>query len=98
MATAAMTAAYPVPGVYPGRAGRSFVSVGAGKPTLHGLDLDFTLVQRCLNGDATVWEELVRVHTRRVYGLCYRFTHSEADAQDLTQEIFLRVFRSLTSY
>jgi RNA polymerase sigma-70 factor (ECF subfamily) len=99
MATAAMTAAYPVPGTYPGRSGRSgFVSVGAGKPTSHGLDLDYTLVQRCLSGDAAGWEELVRVHTRRVYGLCYRFTSSEAEAQDLTQEIFLRVFRSLKSY
>ena len=100
MATAAMTAAYPVPGTsYPGRFGSSgFVSVGAGKPTSHGLDLDYTLVQRCLSGDAAGWEELVRVHTRRVYGLCYRFTSSEAEAQDLTQEIFLRVFRSLKSY
>src|SRR5882762_5979078 len=100
MATAAMTAAYPVPGTsYPGRFGSSgFVSVGAGKPTSHGLDLDYTLVQRCLSGDAAGWEELVRVHTRRVYGLCYRFTGSDAEAQDLTQEIFLRVFRSLKSY
>jgi RNA polymerase sigma-70 factor (ECF subfamily) len=99
MATAAMTAAYPVPGVsYPGKAGRSFMSVGAGKPTSHGLDQDYTLVERCLSGDAAGWEELVRVHTRRVYGLCYRFTNSEGEAQDLTQEIFLRVFRSLKSY
>jgi len=99
MATAAMTAAYPMPGAsYPGKVGRSFMSVGAGKPTSHGLDQDYTLVERCLSGDATGWEELVRVHTRRVYGLCYRFTSSESEAQDLTQEIFLRVFRSLKSY
>jgi RNA polymerase sigma-70 factor (ECF subfamily) len=62
------------------------------------LDLDFTLVERCLSGDATGWEELVRLHTRRVYGLCYRFTGSDTEAQDLTQDIFLRVFRSLKSY
>ena len=99
MATAAMTAAYPVLGAsYPGNVGRRFMSVGAGKPTSHGLDQDYTLVERCLSGDATGWEELVRLHTRRVYGLCYRFTSSEAEAQDLTQEIFLRVFRSLKSY
>ena len=55
-------------------------------------------MQRCLNGDATGWEELVRLHTRRVYGLCYRFTTSDAEAQDLTQDIFLRVFRTLKSY
>jgi len=62
------------------------------------LDQDFTLVQRCLSGDATGWEELVRLHTRRVYALCYRFTGRDAEAQDLTQEVFLRVFRTLGSY
>jgi RNA polymerase sigma-70 factor (ECF subfamily) len=41
---------------------------------------------------------LVRNHTRRVYGFCYRFTGKESEAQDLTQEVFLRVFRSLKSY
>ena len=55
-------------------------------------------MQRCLSGDATGWEELVRLHTRRVYGLCYRFTTSDAEAQDLTQDVFLRVFRTLKSY
>src|SRR4051812_5495835 len=39
-----------------------------------GLDLDSTLVARCLSGEDAAWEELVRQHTRRVYGLCYRFT------------------------
>src|SRR5690349_21904445 len=62
------------------------------------LDQDTSLVERCVSGDTAGWEELVRVHTRRVYGLCYRFTGSDAEAQDLTQEIFLRVFRSLKSY
>src|SRR6267142_5559212 len=97
MATAAMTAVYPAPGAsYPGSAGRGVLTArGGGKP---GLDLDFTLVERCLSGDATGWEELVRLHTRRVYGLCYRFTGSDSEAQDLTQDVFLRVFRSLKSY
>src|SRR3989442_12269530 len=97
MATAAMTAVFPAPGAsYPGNVGRGVLTArGCGKP---GLDLDFTLVERCLSGDATGWEELVRLHTRRVYGLCYRFTGSDAEAQDLTQDIFLRVFRSLKSY
>ena len=98
MATAAITAAYPAPGAsYPGREGSNLFAAG-GRGASHGLDLDFTLVQRCLSGDAAGWEELVRLHTRRVYGLCYRFTGSDAEAQDLTQEIFLRVFRSLKSY
>jgi RNA polymerase sigma-70 factor (ECF subfamily) len=100
MATAAMTAVFPAPGAsYPGRAERNvFAAGGRGKPTSHGLDLEYTLVERCLSGDATGWEELVRLHTRRVYALCYRFTNSDAEAQDLTQEIFLRIFRTLKSY
>lgn len=62
------------------------------------LDPDFSIVERCLSGDAAAWEELVRAHTRRVYGLCYRFTGKESEAQDLTQEVFLRVFRALSSF
>ena len=62
------------------------------------LDSDASLVQRCLSGDDTAWEELIRVYTRRVYGLCYRFTGKDAEAQDLTQEVFLRVFRTLKTF
>src|SRR5262245_26677939 len=62
------------------------------------LDPDLNLVERCLNGDEAAWETLVRSHTRRVYGFCYRFTGKDSEAQDLTQEVFLRVFRSLKSY
>jgi len=40
----------------------------------------------------------VKTHTRRVYSICLRFTGSEGEAQDLTQEVFLRVFKSLRSF
>jgi RNA polymerase sigma-70 factor (ECF subfamily) len=56
------------------------------------------LVRRCLAGDATAWEEIVRLHNRRIYNLCYRFTSSPDDAQDLTQEVFIKVYRTLASY
>jgi RNA polymerase sigma-70 factor (ECF subfamily) len=62
------------------------------------LDVDSQIVERCLNGEEAAWEELVRLHTRRVYAICYRFTNSDLEAQDLTQEVFLRVFRSLKSF
>ena len=62
------------------------------------LDLDHSLVERCLSGDETAWEDLVRTHTRRVYGLCYRFTGKDGEAQDLTQEVFLRVYRTLKTF
>jgi RNA polymerase sigma factor (sigma-70 family) len=44
------------------------------------------------------WEEVVRDHSARVYRLAYRLTGNKADAEDLTQETFIRVFRSLHSY
>jgi RNA polymerase sigma-70 factor (ECF subfamily) len=62
------------------------------------LDPDSSLVARCLRGDETAWEELVRLNTRKVYGLCYRFTGSGSEAQDLTQEVFLRVFRTIRTF
>lgn len=62
------------------------------------LDLDSSLVERCLAGEETAWEDLVRTHTRRVYSLCYRFTGKDSEAQDLTQEVFLRLFRTLKSF
>lgn len=56
------------------------------------------LVRRCLAGDSSAWEDIVRLHNRRIYSLCYRFTSSQDDAQDLTQDVFIRVYRTLASY
>ena len=56
------------------------------------------LVRRCLAGDSSAWEEIVRLHNRRIYNLCYRFTNSAEDAQDLAQDVFVRVYRTLSSY
>ncbi len=44
------------------------------------------------------WEEIVRTHSARVYRLAYRLTGNKHDAEDLTQEVFVRVFRSLNTY
>ena len=44
------------------------------------------------------WDEVVREHADRVYRLAYRLTGNQHDAEDLTQETFIRVFRSLASY
>src|SRR5579864_2475521 len=62
------------------------------------LDADAQLVERCLSGQDAAWEELVKLHSRRVYSICYRFTSSDAEAQDLTQDVFLRVFKNLKSF
>jgi RNA polymerase sigma-70 factor (ECF subfamily) len=56
------------------------------------------LVRRCLAGDAAAWEEIVRLHNRRIYNFCYRFTNSPDSAEDLTQEVFIKVYRTLASY
>ncbi len=69
-----------------------------GRPTVSDLQLDARLVERCLQGDEGAWEDLVKTHTRRVYAICYRFTGKESEAQDLTQDVFLRVFKSVKSF
>jgi RNA polymerase sigma-70 factor, ECF subfamily len=56
------------------------------------------LVRRCLAGESVAWEEIVRLYNRRIYNLCYRFTNSPDNAEDLTQEVFIRVYRTLVTY
>jgi len=56
------------------------------------------LVRRCLAGDALAWEEIVQRYHRRIYNICYRFAGSPDDAQDLTQEVFIKMYRTLNSY
>lgn len=53
------------------------------------------LVRRCLNGDANAIAALVQSFHGDVFGLCVRLLHHRHDAEDVTQEVFLRVFRSL---
>lgn len=74
------------------------VGWGTEVPKERVLDADSSLVDRCLSGDETAWEDLVRQHSRRVYSMCYRFTGSEGEAQDIAQDVFLRVFQSLRSF
>jgi RNA polymerase sigma factor (sigma-70 family) len=62
------------------------------------LESDAQLVQRCLRGEGPAWESLIQRHARRVYNLCYRFTGNSAESDDLSQEVFLRIYRTLGSY
>ncbi len=79
-----------------GEAASPALSVSGGRNLIESLDQ--SLVSRCLGGDEAAWEELVRQHTRQVYGLCFRFTNSTQEAQDLTQEVFLRVFKTIKTF
>jgi RNA polymerase sigma-70 factor (ECF subfamily) len=56
------------------------------------------LVRRCVSGDAAAWEEIVQRYHRRIYNICYRFAGSGDDAEDLTQEVFIKMYRTLNSY
>ena len=56
------------------------------------------LVRRCRAGDGAAWEEIVQTYSRRIYNLAYRFTSRADTAEDLTQEVFVRVYRSLDQY
>ena len=56
------------------------------------------LVRRCRAGDGAAWEEIVQTYSRRVYNLAYRFTSRADSAEDLTQDVFVRVYRSLDQY
>jgi RNA polymerase sigma-70 factor (ECF subfamily) len=89
-----VTTAYSPAGVWAGWKTQPWTSERRDR----SLDLDNQIVERCMAGEEAAWEDLVRVHTRRVYAICYRFTGSDHEAQDLTQEVFLRVFRSLKSF
>ena len=79
-------------------AGVTWNGVEAGRNITDRSDPDSGVIERCLKGEQAAWEDLVRAHTRRVFALCYRFTGKESEAQDLAQEVFLRVFRSLKSF
>ncbi|HEY4052227.1 MAG TPA: sigma-70 family RNA polymerase sigma factor [Terriglobales bacterium] len=56
------------------------------------------LVRRCVAGDAAAWEEIVQKYHRRIYNICYRFAGSGNDADDLTQEVFIKMYRTLNTY
>ena len=56
------------------------------------------LVRRARAGDGSAWEEIVSNFSRRIFNLAYRFTSSVEGAEDLTQEVFIRIYRTLEQY
>jgi RNA polymerase sigma-70 factor, ECF subfamily len=57
-----------------------------------------TLIQRCLSGDQLAWEAIVRQYRRKVFNVAYKFVGRHDEAEDLTQDIFLKVFKSLDTF
>ena len=63
-----------------------------------GANSEADLIQRCLKGDATAWDTLVRVYWKRVFNIAYKFVAQFDEAEDLTQEIFVKLFRALPTF
>jgi RNA polymerase sigma factor (sigma-70 family) len=80
-------------------AGAIFPATGQQRVGVRPMEQDWSLiVRRCMDGDSAAWAEMVRTHQKRVYGLCYRFTGNAADAEDLTQDVFLKIYSNLGSF
>src|SRR5712671_1158378 len=56
------------------------------------------LIQRCLNGDQAAWELIVRQNWRKVFNVAYKFVGKHDEAEDLTQDIFLKIFKALRTF
>lgn len=59
---------------------------------------DLTLAQRAADGDAAAWDELIRLYGRKIYNIAYQFAGAGTEADDLTQDIFLKLYRNLDRY
>ena len=57
-----------------------------------------SLIQQCLDGDERAWDAIVRQYRRRVFNVAYTFVGRHDEAEDLTQDIFLKVFKSLKTF
>ena len=57
-----------------------------------------TVIQRCLHGDQSAWDLIVRQHWRKVFNVAYKFVGKHDEAEDLAQDIFLKVFKSLDTF
>jgi RNA polymerase sigma-70 factor (ECF subfamily) len=57
-----------------------------------------SLIQRCLTGDQIAWEQIVRQYWRKVFNVAYKFVGKHDEAEDLTQDIFFKIFKSLDTF
>jgi RNA polymerase sigma-70 factor, ECF subfamily len=74
-------------------------STGVTSPESSGdaTDID-ALIQHCLSGDQAAWQTVVRMHRRKVFNIAYKFVGSVDQAEDLTQDVFIKLFRSLHTF
>lgn len=70
----------------------------AAEPTVDATSAMDLLIERCLGGDQVAWEQIVRQHWRKVFNLAYKFVGRHDEAEDLTQDIFLKIFKALKTF
>src|SRR3990167_9195167 len=56
------------------------------------------LIERCLTGDQTAWDAIVRQHGRKVFNVAYKFVGRHDEPEDLAQDIFLKIFKALKTF
>ena len=71
------------------------MSADASAAAPHAID---ETIQRCLKGDQAAWNEIVRLYWRRVFNIAYKFVGRHDMAEDLTQDVFLKLFKSLDTF
>jgi RNA polymerase sigma-70 factor (ECF subfamily) len=71
------------------------MAADAAHPAPHDID---PLIERCLSGDQDAWSSIVRLYWRKVFNVAYKFVGRHDEAEDLTQDIFLKLFRSLGTF
>src|SRR3954453_7972912 len=57
-----------------------------------------SLIEQCLSGDQAAWEIIVRQNWRKVFNVAYKFVARHDEAEDLTQDIFLKIFKALNTF
>ena len=57
-----------------------------------------SLIEQCLTGDQAAWETIVRQHWRKVFNVAYKFVGKHDEAEDLAQDIFLKIFKALDTF
>jgi RNA polymerase sigma-70 factor (ECF subfamily) len=79
----------------PSKPRTSRMSADAATPAPQEID---PLIERCLKGDQSAWDAIVRLYWRKVFNIAYKFVGRHDEAEDLTQDVFLKLFRSLRTF
>ena len=61
-------------------------------------EVESVLIRKAKNGDVHAFENLIEIHRKRVYNIALKMLHNQEDAYDITQEVFIRVFKSMKEF